>query len=73
MIQKQHKDVRYFIRTLSIVVGLVMIWRGIWHILDVIEHMYFGGEMFWTSVVGILIGILLLYIPDHDLKEIEKL
>lgn len=63
----------YFIRTLSIVIGLVLIWRGIWHILDVIETLYFGGEMFWTGVVGVCIGILLLYIPDHDLKEIEKL
>ncbi len=73
MIHKTHKDLKYFVRTLSIVIGLVMIWRGIWHILDVIEKIFFNGEIFWTAVVGIVIGILLLYIPDHDLKEIEKL
>jgi hypothetical protein len=39
----------------------------------VVEKVYFGGEMFWTSLVGVIIGLLLLYIPDHDLKEIEKL
>ncbi len=73
MEKAKHKDFRYFVRTLSIIVGLVLVWRGIWHVLDVIEAKYFGGELFWTGVVGILIGVLLLYIPDRDLKEIEKL
>ncbi len=73
MTKNKHKDFKYFLSTLSIVIGLVMIWRGIWHVLDVIELRFFGGEMFWTAIVGIIIGILLLYIPDRDLKEIEKL
>lgn len=71
--KEPHKNLMYFIRTLSIVVGLVLIWRGIWHVLDVIEGTFFGGELFWTGIAGIVIGILLLYIPDHNLKEIEKL
>ncbi len=73
MEQKKHKDLTYFMRTLSIIVGLVLVWRGIWHVLDFIEATYFGGELFWTGLAGILIGVLLLYIPDRDLKEIEKL
>ncbi len=73
MEKAKHKDFRYFVRTLSIIVGLVLVWRGIWHVLDVIEAKYFGGELFWTGVIGIVIGVLLLYIPDRDLKEIEKL
>lgn len=73
MQKKEHKDFMYFVRTLSIVVGLVFIWRGIWHVLDEIEARYFGGELFWTGIAGIVIGVLLLYIPDRDLKEIEKL
>ncbi len=73
MAHKKHKDFKYFVRTLSVVFGLVIVWRGIWHLLDAFEDAYFGGEVFWTSLVGIVIGILLLYIPDHDLKEIEKL
>ncbi len=73
MTHKEHKDIKYFIRTFSIVVGLVFIWRGIWHILDEVERVFFAGEMFWTSIAGIVIGVLLLYLPDRDLKEIEKL
>lgn len=73
MADKKHKDFKYFVKTLSIVVGLVLIWRGLWHILDYIELTYFGGELFWTGLVGVAAGVLLLYIPDRDLKEIEKL
>ncbi len=73
MEKAKHKDFKYFVRTLSIIVGLVLIWRGIWHVLDVVEVKYFGGELFWTGIAGIVIGSLLLYLPDRDLKEIEKL
>ncbi|MCA9358793.1 DUF308 domain-containing protein [Candidatus Kaiserbacteria bacterium] len=73
MQKPKHKDFKYFVRTLSIVIGLVMVWRGVWHMLDAIEAKYFGGELFWTGLVGIIIGVVLLYAPDRDLKEIEKL
>ena len=68
-----HKDVRYFIKTLSIVIGLVMIWRGVWYVLDYVDVILFGGYNLWTGLLGVLLGVLLLYIPDRDLKEIEKL
>jgi uncharacterized membrane protein HdeD (DUF308 family) len=73
MTHKKHKDLKYFVRTLSIVIGLVMIWRGIWHVLDYVEMTYFEGELFWTGLAGIILGVILLYVPDRDLKEIEKL
>lgn len=55
------------------VVGLVLIWRGIWYVLDWVDLSFFGGSHTWTAVVGVLVGLLILYIPDGDLKEIEKL
>lgn len=73
MEKTEHKDFKYFVRTLSIIVGVVLVWRGIWHVLDVVETKYFGGELFWTGIAGIVIGVILLYVPDRDLKEIEKL
>jgi len=71
--EKPHKNIKYFIRTLSIVVGLVMIWRGVWYVLDEIDTLLFGEYNYLTGLIGIAVGILLLYIPDRDLKEIEKL
>ena len=69
----KHKDFRYFIHTLSIVVGLVMIWRGIWYVLDELDTLLFGEYNYLTGLFGIVLGVILLYIPDRDLKEIEKL
>jgi len=64
----------YFLKNLGIIVGIVLIWRGIWHILDLIDIALLGDETHLVSaVLGIIIGFLILYIPDRDLKEIEKL
>ena len=70
---KPHKNIKYFIKTLSIVVGLVMIWRGVWYVLDEIDTILFGEYNYLTGLIGIAVGVLLLYLPDRDLKEIEKL
>lgn len=63
----------YFIRNFSIVLALVLIWRGIWYVLDAFDVLYFGGSHGWTALGGILAGLVILYLPDKDLKEIEKL
>jgi hypothetical protein len=63
----------YVARNLSIVIGLVLIWRGIWYVLDAIDYLIFGGYHMWTALGGIALGLLILYWPDKDLKEIEKL
>lgn len=64
---------RYLAKNISIVVGLVLIWRGIWYTLDGLDKWFFGGNHIWTALGGIVIGLLILYLPDKDLKEIEKL
>lgn len=70
----KHKlTLQYLAKNISIIVGLVLIWRGIWYVLDGIDKWIFGGGHAWTAVGGIIIGLLILYLPDKDLKEIEKL
>ncbi|MBI5003691.1 hypothetical protein HZC00_01205 [Candidatus Kaiserbacteria bacterium] len=64
---------RYIKQNFMIVLGLVLIWRGIWHLLDAVDIYLLGGNPFITTVLGIFVGFALLYIPDHDLKEIEQL
>lgn len=54
-------------------VGLVLIWRGIWYILDGLDKAFFSGSHGWTAASGIVLGLIILYLPDKDLKEIEKL
>ena len=72
---KIHKTptLSYFTKNFSIVIGLVLIWRGIWYVLDALDIMFFGGSHTWTAVGGVILGLIILYIPDKDLKEIEKL
>lgn len=63
----------YLAKNLGIIVGIVLIWRGIWIVLDAIDIFFFGKSPLYIGVVGIVIGFLILYLPDRDLKEIEKL
>jgi hypothetical protein len=71
---KNAHGVGYFMKNLGTIVGIVLIWRGIWHVLDVIDIAIIGDETHLvTAVLGIIVGFLILYIPDRDLKEIEKL
>lgn len=65
--------IRYFARNLLTVVGIVLIWRGVWYLLDAVDIWLFGGQRVITAVGGIVLGMLLLFFPDKDLKEIERL
>ncbi len=60
-------------RSLSIVVGIVLIWRGIWYVLDIADVHFFQGSHLWTALLGIIVGLVIIYVPDKDFKEIEKL
>lgn len=70
---KNRLTVWYLAKNISIVIGLVLIWRGIWYVLDQLDVLIFGGSHIWTALGGIVIGLFILYLPDKDLKEIEKL
>jgi hypothetical protein len=73
MINKQNLNLRYFSQNILIVLGLVLMWRGVWYVLDGLDYWLFGGSHTFTSLIGILIGLAILYLPDGDLKEISKL
>lgn len=73
MKEKHKPSLLYFSRQTSIVLGLVLMWRGTWYILDGVDLWLFKGSHAWTALGGIFLGILVLYLPDKDLKEIDKL
>jgi hypothetical protein len=70
---KRKISLRYLAKNISIAIGLVLVWRGIWYVLDGIDKWLFNGSHTWTAVAGIMVGLFILYLPDKDLKEIEKL
>jgi hypothetical protein len=70
---KRKNVIQYFAKNVIIVIALVMVWRGVWYILDGIDVWLFGSYNAWSGLLGIIIGLIILYFPDNDLKEIEKL
>lgn len=71
--EKKKITLQYFIKNISIIIGIVLIWRGIWYVLDGVDKWLFGDSHMWTALIGIIIGLAIIYLPDKDLKEIEKL
>ena len=57
----------------AVVVGVVLVWRGIWILLDLLDTWLFGGHSVFTALAGIVAGLFILYLPDGDLKELGKL
>ena len=70
---KSRISLQYFAKNLATIVGIVLVWRGVWYVLDEIDLLLFGGSPLYTAILGIVVGFLVLYLPDRDLKEIEKL
>jgi presenilin-like A22 family membrane protease len=66
-------NIKYFATNLSVVLGLVLMWRGVWYVLDYIDVVFFGGSHTFSAILGILLGLIILFVPDGDLKEISKL
>lgn len=63
----------YLLKNVSIAIGIVLIWRGIWIVLDLIDGWLFGGSHIITAVGGIIAGVLILYLPEKNLKALERL
>ena len=63
----------YFSKSIIIAIGLVLVWRGVWILLDLLDNWLFGGGHVITAVIGIIIGLLFLYFPERTLKTLERL
>lgn len=72
-LKRRKLTIGYLGKNIGTVIGLVLVWRGIWYVLDAFDKLVFAGGHFWTALGGIALGLVILYLPDKDLKEIEKL
>lgn len=66
-------NIKYVTKGLLVAVGIIFIWRGVWILLDLIDNWIFGGNHVITATGGIILGILMLYLPDKNLKALERL
>lgn len=67
------KHFRKHLQNFSTVVGVLLIWRGLWYLFDMMDLWIFHGNHAFSTIGGIIVGILILYLPDKDLKELGKL
>ena len=58
-----------FIRNLTLMASVVLIWRGIEHLLDIY---FFPNNEILSSVLTIIIGIVLLFIFDSEIESDPK-
>jgi hypothetical protein len=68
-----HEITRYIdpirdIKILLLTIAVIMIWKGIWDILDT----YFPTDSILASIVSILIGVLILFLNDNDLSQLAE-
>jgi len=70
-IRKIKKQLISSVPFLITIVGVIMIWRGIWNLLD---HYFFPHNRLISNIGTIVMGLILIIVllPRHD-KDIEDL
>lgn len=56
-----------------VMLGVILVWRGMWLMLDTIDHIIFGGSHFMTGLIGTVLGFTILYYLDDELEGLSKL
>lgn len=55
------------------VTGVVLVWRGIWLILDTLDILIFHGMHALTGAVGVVIGMYILWRHHKNFNELRSL
>jgi hypothetical protein len=56
-----------------VMIGVVLVWRGLWLILDSIDIYIFGGTHLITGIIGTILGFTILYYLDDELEGLSRL
>jgi hypothetical protein len=54
--------------SLKIVIGVVMVWRGIWGLLD---YYLFPNNPALSYGISTLLGLFIIFVDDKDLEELS--
>ncbi|MCF7836619.1 hypothetical protein K9N08_03190 [Candidatus Gracilibacteria bacterium] len=49
------------------VIGVVMVWRGVWELLD---KYLFPGNYILSAITSIALGFFILYLPDGKIDSL---
>ncbi|MDD3263151.1 MAG: hypothetical protein PHR61_04925 [Candidatus Absconditabacteria bacterium] len=64
-LRKNRTNINILVTTMAI----VMIWRGVWGLLDMFV---FPNNPFFSYLISVFLGILLLFIDNEELDELES-
>jgi hypothetical protein len=66
---QQFKNDHPIINAIVILLAVVMLWRGIWGILDTY---FFPGSPLFSYLVSIGLGALVLYLDDFKIDNLRR-
>ncbi|MCX6714756.1 MAG: hypothetical protein NTX72_03000 [Candidatus Uhrbacteria bacterium] len=56
--------------SLMVLIAAVLIWRGIWVLLDKFDEHYMHGSHVWSALAGIIVGCAMVFFADRDLEDL---
>lgn len=56
--------------SLLLIIGAILIWRGVWILLDLFDMKFLGGGHVWSALIGIVIGVAIVLLADRDLEDV---
>jgi hypothetical protein len=63
------KDLHPSANAIVVVFAIIMLWRGVWGLLD--EYLFPGSPTF-SYLLSIALGALVLYLDDFSLKDLKR-
>ncbi len=70
MPKKARQHLHHCAKSISCVLGVVLIWHGIGWGIEYLSEYYFAGYEGILAMLAIVLGLLVLYLPDGDLDEL---
>ena len=63
------KELHPTINALIVVFAIIMVWRGVWALLDIY---LFPGSPTFSALLSIALGAFVLYLDDFSLNDLKR-